>query len=156
VDRLRLRVRSLDRDAGILEGESGLDFFSTGTRFLIRVYPAAAGTAVRIEARARTAVVDWGRSRREVERLFEALEQALGLPAAESEAAAAGPPAGLPPPCPACGAAPASAAARFCRACGAELLPPAPAPAARRCPACGQTITREDARFCSRCGASLS
>lgn len=51
------------------------------------------------------------------------------------------------PGCPSCGVRPGESA-RFCRNCGAPLVPPGPP---RACRACGRELSA-DARFCSGCG----
>lgn len=112
---------------------------------------AVAGEALAAVARAGRTAVAAGVARQIVR------EDANG-PSGEAAAAAdagAKPMGAGGPTCPLCGAQ-VSAGARFCRACGKEIVRSAgPAAGGRpRCPHCGQEVS-SGARFCRSCGREI-
>jgi hypothetical protein len=73
-----MTIRAADRATGTITVSSSVSALSWGENTDIRVWPQDPGTvAVAVQSRLKFGLVDWGRNRRNIERLFARIEQVL-------------------------------------------------------------------------------
>ena len=124
----KVDVVDKDEKAGTIRAGTGFSLFSTGGNVSIEVKPVpdAKETAVTItiEPKAKTVLTDWGQGSREVRRIFNRMEEHLGIEPAEAvggvkEKMGTGK-VKQSNPCPSCGQS-VGATDKFCQNCGAKL-----------------------------------
>lgn len=170
-------VRQVNQPYGYVVASVDFNFWSYGENITIQVtQPSEDESMVTLLSSSKFALVDFGKNRKNIEKLFREIDGVLyqlgyraeGVRhAAPSAAQAASPPAGsagVPAiRCINCGAQ-QSAGARFCTGCGQEIqaggqVDGSPGGgegtrAAKTCPSCGKS-SAPDARFCTGCGSEL-
>ncbi|MCR4441521.1 MAG: zinc ribbon domain-containing protein [Peptococcaceae bacterium] len=149
--KLNWTVQSSDQKQGVLETKSGVSVLCPfGVAMSIRLTELEPGkTAISIESKSRGQVIDYGQSRREINRLLETMESFLyAAPAIQSGGAFY---AGNP--CAKCGTA-LNPQAKFCGACGEPAPTGGVEQPANICRNCGATYA-ENAKFCSNCGTPV-
>jgi len=116
LEALKAKIEHSDYSAGVIIATTGLNFWSAGTRFTISVRNVGNSTTVEISAKPKNkiTVVDYGQGTREIQRIFQQLEEILASAASdrthkENEIT-----------CPACGAKLAKDA-KFCPECGRKM-----------------------------------
>jgi rRNA maturation endonuclease Nob1 len=116
LEALKAKIEHSDYPAGVMIATTGLNFWSAGTRFTISVRNTGGGTAVEISAKPKNkiTVVDYGQGTREIQKIFQQLEEILAAAASER------PHQETEKTCPACGAKLAKDA-KFCPECGRKL-----------------------------------
>jgi rubrerythrin len=124
---LKIRVIDKDEKAGKITAATGFSLFSTGGEISIEVkaLPDGKEIAVTIEEKPKmkTVATDWGKSSRDVKRLFTKLEEHLGIEPETSKAVEKktevkkAKQANI---CPSCGQS-IRATDKFCQNCGAKL-----------------------------------
>ena len=124
---LKIRVIDKDEKAGKITAATGFSLFSTGGEVSITVetVPDSKEVAVTIEEKPKmkTVVTDWGKSSRDVKRLFSKIEENLGIEPETSktvEGKAGKKKDKQTSTCPSCGQS-IKATDKFCQNCGVEL-----------------------------------
>lgn len=121
---LKIRITDKDEKAGKITAATGFSLFSTGGEVSIEVkaLPDGKEIAVTIEEKPKmkTVTTDWGKSSRDVKRLFTKLEEHLGIEPETVEEKTEVKKAKQANICPSCGQS-IKATDKFCQNCGAKL-----------------------------------
>jgi len=121
-----LKIRVIDKDdkAGKITAATGFSLFSTGGEVSIEVkaLPDGKETAVTIEEKPKmkTVATDWGKSSRDVKRLFTKIEEHLGIEPEAVEEKAGKKKDKQTSTCSSCGQS-IGTTDKFCQNCGAKL-----------------------------------
>ena len=125
---LKIGIIDKDEKAGIINAATGFSLFSTGGSVSIEVKPVSdtkeTTVIISIEPKMKTVLTDWGQASREARRIFNKMEEHLGIKPAET-IGEGGEKAGTGKikqsnTCPSCGQ-PVGPADKFCQHCGAKL-----------------------------------
>lgn len=128
LENLKIGVINKDEKAGTISADTGFSLFSTGGNLSIEVksVPDTKETAVSIsiEPKMKTVLTDWGQASREVRRIFNKMEEHLGIEPAEAggevKEKVGTEKAKQSNTCPSCGQH-VEATDKFCQNCGAKL-----------------------------------
>jgi len=121
---LKIRVIDKDEKAGKITAATGFSLFSTGGEVSIEVkaLPDGKKVVVTIEEKPKmkTVVTDWGKSSRDVKRLFSKIEEHLGIEPETVEKKTEVKKTKQANICPSCGQS-IKVTDKFCQNCGAKL-----------------------------------
>jgi len=125
---LKINVTDKDEKAGTISAATGFSLFSTGGSVSIEVKPVGdtkeTAVTISIEPKMKTVLTDWGQASREVRRIFNKMEEHLGIEPAEAggevKEKVGTEKAKQSNTCPSCGQR-VGAADKFCQNCGAKL-----------------------------------
>ncbi len=121
---LKIRVIDKDEKAGKITAATGFSLFSTGGEVSIEVeaLPDGKEIAVTIEEKPKmkTVATDWGKSSRDVKRLFSKIEEHLGIEPETVEKKTEVKKTKQANICPSCGQS-IKATDKFCQNCGTKL-----------------------------------
>lgn len=124
---LKVRVTHKDEKAGKITAATGFSLFSTGGELSIEVKALPDGEEITVtieeKPKMKTVVTDWGKSSRDVKRLFSKIEEHLGIEPEASktvEEKAGKKKDKQTSTCPSCGQS-VGTADKFCQNCGAKL-----------------------------------
>jgi len=83
LDEFKMKVINKDETNGIITATAGFSLFSTGTDIIIEIQPISETKEVSVTINAKpkmkTVVTDWGQSSRDVGRIFNKVEEYLGI-----------------------------------------------------------------------------
>jgi len=124
----KISVTDKDEKAGTIRATTGFSLFSTGGSVSIEVKSAAdtkeTAVTISIEPKMKTVLTDWGQGSREARRIFNKMEEHLGIEPAEVkgevEEKVGTEKAKQSNTCPSCGQS-VGATDKFCQHCGAKL-----------------------------------
>jgi len=120
---LKIGVINKDEKAGRISAATGFSLFSTGGNVSIEVKPVPdtkeTAVTISIEPKMKTVLTDWGQASREVRRIFDKVEEHLGIKPAEAVGEVKGK-VKQSNVCPSCGQ-PVEPTDKFCQHCGAKL-----------------------------------
>jgi len=125
---LKIDVINKDEKAGTVSAATGFSLFSTGGNVSIEAKPGAdakeTAVTISIEPKMKTVLTDWGQGSREAGRIFNKMEEHLGIGPAEvkgeveeKEGTEKVKQSNI---CPSCGQS-VGATDKFCQHCGAKL-----------------------------------
>jgi len=120
---LKIGIIDKDEKAGRISAATGFSLFSTGGNVSIEVKPAPdtkeTAVSISIEPKMKTVLTDWGQASREMKRIFNKMEEHLGI---EPGGAMGGVKEKVKKldTCPSCGQ-PVGPTDKFCQHCGAKL-----------------------------------
>jgi len=125
---LKIGVVDKDEKAGTIRAATGFSLFSTGGNVAVEVKPGAdtkeTAVTISIESKMKTVLTDWGQGSREPRRIFNKMEEHLGIEPAEVkgevEEKVGTEKAKQSNTCPSCGQS-MGATDKFCQHCGAKL-----------------------------------
>lgn len=125
---LKIGVIDKDEKAGTISAATGFSLFSTGGNVSIEVKPGAdtkeTAVTISIEPKMKTVVTDWGQGSRETRRIFNKMEEHLGIEPTEVkgevEEKVGTEKAKQSNTCPSCGQS-MGTTDKFCQHCGAKL-----------------------------------
>ena len=125
---LKIGVIDKDEKAGTISAVTGFSLFSTGGNVSIEVKPVPdtkeTTVTIGIEPKMKTVLTDWGQASREVRRIFNKMEEHLGIGPAETmevvKEKVGTKKAKQSNTCPSCGQS-VGTADKFCQHCGAKL-----------------------------------
>jgi len=85
---LKINVTDKDEKAGTISAATGFSLFSTGGNVSIEVKPVPdtkeTAVSISIKPKMKTVLTDWGQASREVRRIFNKIEEHLGIEPAEA------------------------------------------------------------------------
>ena len=89
---LGMTITAADPTSGTIQASSGMTMFSWGENLELRVVPVSAeATAVSVGSGLKFGLVDWGKNRKNIERIHATIGMALANPAAAAPMAAQAP-----------------------------------------------------------------
>jgi hypothetical protein len=78
----KMKVKSADQSTGRIVASSGMSMASWGEEVIIDVWEHSPGWAgVRVTSQLKAQLVDWGKNKKNLAKVFDALSAALGTPA---------------------------------------------------------------------------
>ena len=127
LDEFKMKAINKDESKGTITATAGFSLFSTGTDIVIEIQPVSETKEVSVTINAKpkmkTVVTDWGQSSRDVGRIFNKVEEYLGIvsekPKTTEEKAEVEKSKGSRV-CPSCGQS-VGATNKFCGHCGKKL-----------------------------------
>ena len=78
----KMKIKSADPATGRIEASSGMSMASWGENVIIEVWEHAPGwSGVRVTSGVKAQLADWGKNKKNIAKVFDALSAALGTPA---------------------------------------------------------------------------